>query len=949
MSELREYLEFIRPWTDQSYKVVVTNWNSPTGKAKLQRGAVELDEIEKMISHYAGKGEDVWFGTQTYAISQDAVAIAPNSKWFKKVSRKQASIEAIHNFWCDLDVKDGAYPTLQDAVNAIYAFCQKINLPVPSLMVCSGYGLHCYWRIEEDMTLHQWQPVAQSLRNAMQKEGVLADHGCTIDSARILRPPGTWNFKDPAKPLVTYIIPGSTKQVYKLDWITAPLMPFMGPHIATVAGKQVGPVSKITANLSAGLDESMPVSLHEIASECAVIEHEFATNGSSASQPLWSLMALASAFDINPWDTFQELSDGHASYDAVQARHKLDEKIIAKAGHVGWPSCKAFAVESTLCQTCPHFIAGGSPLHLKAKPVVDPAIIPGGKPPDLPHAYWQKADGTIWTTKKDERGRVEDTQVACWPIGEGALDDETGELVFRCQLGAKETSIRVTSQRSRNHDLRNSLCSQGFLSQEYDHRKIGEFVMAWATHLRGSKTPTMKSAKLGWDVAGSFTHADTRWIAGVATPAVYRDPTGIQKYMPRGDIAPWRKLMDFTTSCGNPGIEVLAAVGFAAPLMDMVAAGSTMLSPYSKMTSAGKTTSLRLTTAIWGNPTKAMFALTDSPKSVDKALGEVSNLPIIWDEIRTKDTLEDVVKQAFQLSQNRSRNTLRSDRTANDGDTFKTLMVAASNYSLSEMITNATSDTDAGAQRIFEVELYSYSKDPLDTRIMQMDNAINNNYGHAGVIYAAFLSRNRARLEKEVLAFNNQLTVHVTASGGERFWLPLITSILMGAKYANECGLANFNVKPMLDYLLDQLKIMRTYRDKETRPVHKQETIEELFAELLSSGEVIFTDVISHHGQKSTVQFSNNQSIDDVKRMKFKIAQVATTQDLIRIALKPFSVWLRTRSQSPRQVREVLINNYGAVESRGYIGSSLPGFSNATVSHQRYIELVLSKVDTHLP
>lgn len=927
MSDLREFLNFVRPWSGPDHKIVNATWGNidPTTKVKpkMQRGAVDLEDVAVMLEFYSGKGEDVWFASQSYQISSTAVA-QNNGKWFKGVRRRQQDITAIHNFYCDLDVKPGAYATLQDAVNAIYAFCAKLTLPPPSLLVCSGYGLHVYWRVEEDMTLHQWQPVAAALRKAMEAEGITADHGCTIDSARILRPPGTWNYKDPHNPQPVSIIPGSTKAVYKLEWLRDPLVPFMGPRLATVGGKPTSAMSQITQNLNTGLDESQPVSLHNIASMCGVLDHEFKTRGATATQPLWSLVALACAFDEEPWETFQELSDGYPTYDENAARDKLEEKLAIK-GKTGWPSCQAFSIESAICHECPHFPLGKSPLNLRPKPAVDPGVVPGAAPM-LPPNYWQDHDGTIWTNIKDDEGKLVGRQVATWAVGDGYLEDVTGDLLFACQLGSQRKVIRVPARSARNHDIRSSLHSQGFYSPEAGHRILGNFIVAWMTHLSRSQTARGRLAHLGWDDDDGFTHGPVRWVAGVPSEAVYRDQNIPDMYSTKGDLKVWRKLADFITGCKNPGLEALFATGFAAPLCHLISPGAVLLAPFSKRTSAGKTTALRCASAIWGHPVRCMAGLNDSSKSIDKALGEIRSLPVIHDELRTKQVLDDIVLQTFRLGQGKGRTTLNQDRTTRQGELFNTILVAASNYSLAELITKATKDSDAGAQRVFEIEMFSYADAALDTNITKMVKDIESNHGHAGEVYSAYLSRNVDRIRKELLEWNAKFSAHVGARGGERFAIPLISALVHGAKYANELGLTSFNIPAMVGYLIEQLDKRREHLEREVKTIYKTSTVEELINDLLQSGRVIFSD--SFQTGTQPINYDSHQGSDDVKRMGTPLGHLAKDTGMLRINWNAFVDWLVERQeQSPRSVRGVLKETYKAFDVKAGLGQGLPGIA----------------------
>jgi hypothetical protein len=65
------------------------------------------------------------------------------------------------------------------------------------MYVGSGHGLHVYWCLDRDVTLIEWQPVADALKAKCIELNFPADKSATADPARILRVPGTLNRKYP--------------------------------------------------------------------------------------------------------------------------------------------------------------------------------------------------------------------------------------------------------------------------------------------------------------------------------------------------------------------------------------------------------------------------------------------------------------------------------------------------------------------------------------------------------------------------------------------------------------------------------------------------------------------------------------------------------------------------------------------------------------------------------
>jgi DNA primase catalytic subunit len=111
--------------------------------------------------------------------------------------RSKENAVALKSLWLDIDVKDPpkGYASVGEALAAQSGLCHSVGLPEPSAIVLSGGGIHVYWSSARVLTPDEWQPLAQGLKNAAVQHGLRCDVGCTTDRARLLRVPGTFNWK----------------------------------------------------------------------------------------------------------------------------------------------------------------------------------------------------------------------------------------------------------------------------------------------------------------------------------------------------------------------------------------------------------------------------------------------------------------------------------------------------------------------------------------------------------------------------------------------------------------------------------------------------------------------------------------------------------------------------------------------------------------------------------
>ena len=102
------------------------------------------------------------------------------------VGTAEATVPATHVLWADFDAKNFAGRKTGPGS----AFAELANMRLtPHIIVDSGHGFHAYWLLDKEYEFTQAQIVMKGIERAHH-----SDH-CS-DAARILRVPGTFNFKD---------------------------------------------------------------------------------------------------------------------------------------------------------------------------------------------------------------------------------------------------------------------------------------------------------------------------------------------------------------------------------------------------------------------------------------------------------------------------------------------------------------------------------------------------------------------------------------------------------------------------------------------------------------------------------------------------------------------------------------------------------------------------------
>jgi hypothetical protein len=226
--------------------------------------------------------------------------------WYTPM-RGQANAVATKTLYVDCDFKGGehGYDTKEEALQELKRFLEETSLPKPSIVVLSGGGMHIYWSVSRALTLSEWQPLANALAEATKHHNFKCDVGCTVDGARVLRVPGTQNYKQDTPRPVT--LAGTKDFDYNVEALAKALAPYK-TAIATKAQQVAIELPPVPPNilekfagfdndLSAGIESSFPpIKLADIAVECAFIRDAITTGGAAYTEPMWNLTTLISTF-----------------------------------------------------------------------------------------------------------------------------------------------------------------------------------------------------------------------------------------------------------------------------------------------------------------------------------------------------------------------------------------------------------------------------------------------------------------------------------------------------------------------------------------------------------------------------------------------------------------------------------------------------------------------------
>lgn len=778
-ADTRLFLARVVAWPqdgDTPAYVNVHNTFAPTDMSKLKvvkgktlypwggRACRSVDEAINYIKwQYDGSGRDIYFCTSTQSMAQRKDG--KGGRVYYNAMRSQEQAVKLKAIFIDIDLKDGdhGYSTMQELTAALGAFLKATGLPRPTMMVMSGGGVHVYWLLHTPLGVNEWLPLAYALNEAIRRHGLKCDSQCTIDSARVLRVPGTSNFKfDPPKPVTLH------GNYLDFDYLNTKIEKALEPYKVKVPYSISSPFMSIlppkpplagTSDLSAGIDISgaQPVDLNSLVAECGFITEALATGGRSFTNPLWNLTTLISTFTTGSRADAHRMASGHDDYSIQETDELFDRKVEEKLlRDIGWPTCAAIKSSGcSHCAVCVHLSENKSPLNHSLKAPNTPAsntivnqsinssqnsqvtlagniqqaglqnppagqtagvaagssIIPGTgvQDPDLPNGYNRNSDGLILTSYQAEAGVTIWTPVSEYPMKDPWLQRNPWILNFTTKTEhGKDTTVSVSMKDVNTSEMRKELQDQAFLvtGGARGFSNLSDFIMAWIQKLQKEKDSIISSVPFGWAVkdgkVGGFVFSGRMYTPKGEETALNTDPELARQFTPVGERQYWIDCAKIITDQKRPALDAILASSFAAPLVRFTGHSGLLLSAYSVESGIGKSTALKIAQAVWGDPVKAVQSLSDTQNSVLNKMGELKSLPLYWDELQSEDDSKKFVDTVFRLSLGKERSRLTSKVTQRTPGTWQTIMVAASNDSLMDAVANRNKTTMAGVYRIFE-------------------------------------------------------------------------------------------------------------------------------------------------------------------------------------------------------------------------------------------------------
>lgn len=770
--------------------------------------------VNAIVTIAGGKVKHHWFNNKKESVrqAQKMASQGVDVYWamatFDERSRKADAVQSVQSFWLDLDCGEGKpYATKKEALQTVLGSF----LPKPSMVVDSGNGIHIYWQLTSPETLDEWLPVAKQLKRACVTHGIHADHTVTSDAARILRVPGTFNYKNPDAPKKVRLLT-SNKTRYSLSSFSKDL-PVPAPK----------PVAQVSSEWQIEEDYP-PVELKTVLSGCKQIRDVVRVQGNNIEEPYWrAVLSVVWRCDNGEY-LIHGVSKGDPRYDP----HETQAKAQATLGPA---TCEHFdAVNPGVCGTCPMSGAVKSPIAI-LPPAPEPEIEGSEDTQERPTKIgdWHITVAGVYRVDEDDQGVPRKQWAVRTPVYGDTFRTRVGEI----DVDADDARIILTWLRPdgawRRSQLPLSLLgsaarmmewagAQGIATLIPNPKVWSMFISELTNSLLSTQSVSQYYSRLGWH------NADTEFVLGKqmitadgVDKANLERNSPLSQIEPRGSLAEWKEGISVLERAGFESQMFCVLAGFGAPLlqiMDVAGAAVSLAGSSGK----GKTLAAKAALSIYGNPDQLFQSADATNNSVDAHLATLHSVPYLMDEV-TNLPDKRIGALLYMIANGRGKDSLTRNRTWRDGGSWRTLAFLTTN----RPIMDAGQDTLTEAQRNRAIELI-ITQGIEDKQASQVYNAISKNHGVAAAPYLQWVISNKEKCVTLFDAALKKVKNNLGDADAQRFGVWALAAALTGGLIARELNLIDRNPWDIVQHVIP---VLRQQTDDTDAP-------EEMFVNTLS-------------------------------------------------------------------------------------------------------------------
>lgn len=823
-----EFLRKVLP--DEGYLIVATPWAIPGTTKTAWRNVVvdDIPTIQVQARTWIGEKKDVYFALASFKERRVWNPTKMNYREKKPGAweyRTQANTLAVRSLWLDLDVKPDKpkhYDTQRAAATALVEFCRAVGLPRP-MMVNSGYGVHVYWPLTDAVVPAEWKRVAEKLKAACVSFGLWADHAITADEARVLRVPGTTNFKRKAERPVAVVADADAHGLSELDavldkYISDNNVPVSAGKPSTGLPARTSLPAGVAGNIGATND---PLNGNALVYTCPAMAKLVDSRGANASYPVWVAGLSLARYCDQPEAMMLAVSDGHAGFKQSEATEKMAS--LTK----GPTKCQTFwESDNATCEGCQHWRNIKSPSEV-ARPWRETPPPTTRELPAPPYPYTFR-DGCVWVTPEktaDDENEPPQQMVLPYTLypsrimeqstDEDEADERSTWIATLPRKGEFEFRMPQTLL-SDPRKLHAFLLSRG-MHINPRHAKATQFFMtAYLQELAKAIDRERVYERLGWhDKHSTFVlpdtvfhrtgetthHAPTRTLEAITKNAFYKS----------GTLEGWLDAIRFYQHSPNPGYRVFFYATFGSSLLHMTTHKGVLIAA-SGETGRGKTTLLEGCASVHGHPEGMLVGggrYGSTINALYEILGGLHSLPLFWDDTTEREP-EEMREFMLHISTGKGKERMHGNKHDGRVVTWETMVLSSANTDDVHRVMATGKDSDPHLMRFVSVPFDEVDRS-TDAKVQadKMKRSLRENFGHAGPIYIDYIVKNYDEVKELVLKVQEKFDRALGVTSDERHWSAMMAVSYVGGCIAYTLGLLPFDPRLDRKWMMSHINVMR--------------------------------------------------------------------------------------------------------------------------------------------
>lgn len=663
--------------------------------------------------------------------------------------RKQDSDPRIRAIWLDIDCGEGKdYPDKQTALVALTGWGRTSGFPRPSAVIDSGGGLHVYWFLDRAYAHAEWTPVAKRLKATLEVAGVKADPKCTADSARILRVPGTNNYKQQMpRPVVELLF---TEIRHDLAVLANKLVP-MQVH-------QRGANAPVPA--AAGLDGAREGGRND-----TVFKYACSLRARGVNQNEARVLVQRAAAQCEP-----PLSEIEAEACLKSAWRYDDDAVVVTppAANEPWP------------------VAQIGPFTINNRGVFySPPAIDGVKPPAV-----EICGVPVWVESVGENMSAA-THSYC-----------IGWRPHHCS--PKHDFVDASKWHADPREVRRFFGKNGIADFVTDAKLMSHYISQLNRELLTRAAAKRYYGTLGWHSDGFVLNGQLFGKDG-SVSAVPVEAAHQAINAPAGDsgVGSFDEQKRALSLLASQGVEYQAAllVGLGTPLLGAAGRDGCVLS-LAGPAGTGKTLTMDTALSMFGRAKALRYTGPTTANALGSLCGAAQSVPVGWDD-NSGASIEQRAHFLYAVANGQTKGRMGKDGDVRIAPEFKLNAFITSNQSILEFDYSKVND----AQRRRAMEL-RYDR-PFDEKLGREIARINEyNYGKLGAEWVRVLAAMRDKIAGLVDKSQDEIRgwdMSIPSENRHALWA--CSAALVAGKALRKLGWIDFDPVEAIRYLVTQLEL----------------------------------------------------------------------------------------------------------------------------------------------